>query len=133
MAGKRWRFKVSWPTMQIKIRKSDTVFSIYIRTKAGWTCERCFTTYEPGSSSLHCSHFHGRGRESTRFDPENCNCLCFGCHRYFHSYPLEYVDWKRKKMGENEFKILEMRSNQYKKRDDKMDLIRAKALLDSLE
>lgn len=114
-----------------KADKADQLFSLYIRTKARWNCERCFKHYEPPTSSLHCSHFMGRGKENTRFDTENANALCFHCHQYFTSHPAEHYLWQVEKKGQKTVDALVLRSNLYKKKDRKMEvLIWAQALKD---
>jgi len=55
---------------KIKIRKADSLFSNYIRRRADWKCEACGKDYLTNKQGLHCSHYWGRGRENTRFDPE---------------------------------------------------------------
>lgn len=106
---------------KVKLRPSDIAFSQYIRTRDYWTCQRCGKYYEPPTKALHCSHFKGRGKESTRFDPENCDALCYGCHQYFTSYPDEHYAWQVERKGQEAIDALILRSNQYKKRDDKAE------------
>lgn len=118
---------------KVKIRKSDKLFSQFIRTRDGWTCQRCYTKYEPPTSALHCSHFQGRGKESTRFDPENADALCYGCHQYFTSHPAEHYQWQVNKKGQDVIDKLVLRSNQYKKRDDKMEVITWEQALKELQ
>lgn len=119
-------------TMKIKLDAADKVFSQYIRTRDNWQCQRCKKTYIPPTTALHCSHFQGRGKEATRFDPDNCCALCMGCHQYFTAYPAEHYLWQVKRLGQNKVNALIVRSNTYKKKDRKMELIRAKELLKSL-
>jgi uncharacterized CHY-type Zn-finger protein len=71
--------------------------------------------------ALHCSHFMGRGKEATRFDPENADALCYGCHQYFTSHPAEHYQWQIKRKGEATVNALVVRSNQYKKKDRKLE------------
>ena len=109
--------------MRIKVDKADQLFSRYIRTRDNWTCQRCFKKYEEGSQGLHNSHFWGRGHENTRFEPDNCDALCFGCHRYFTSNPGEYKDWKKGRLGAKRYDTLMIQANTYKKKDRKMEAI----------
>jgi tRNA U54 and U55 pseudouridine synthase Pus10 len=47
----------------------------------------------------------------TRYDFENCDALCYGCHQYFETHKAtEYREWKIKKMGEEAFNRLLVRS-----------------------
>lgn len=117
---------------KIKIRPSDKAFSDYIRTRDNWTCQRCGTQYQPPTSALHCSHFMGRGKENTRFDPENADALCYGCHMYFTAHPAEHYMWQVKKKGQQTVDLIQYRSNQYKKRQDKLEVLIWKQALKDL-
>ena len=114
----------------VKLRKSDTIYSKYLRKKRGYRCERCRRPYEEGRG-LECSHFYGRAKESVRFDEQNTDCLCAGCHQYFTANPGEYTDWKREKLGEKAYKALTLRANLPGKRDDKLaEMVFSKLLLE---
>lgn len=115
--------------MKIKLDKADQAFSEYIRTRDNWQCQRCLKKYTPPTSALHCSHFQGRGKEATRFEPLNCDALCMGCHQYFTQYPAEHYMWQVKRKGKNTVNKLILQSNTYYKKDRKMELIKAKELL----
>ena len=103
--------------MQIKIRKADTLYSLWLRKERKYTCERCLKIYREGKG-LQVSHFYGRRCESVRFDPENTDCLCFSCHQYFEEMPNDYREWKRVRIGEKAYKLLDFRAHQIGKRDD---------------
>lgn len=100
-----------------KIDPADRAFSLYIRTRDNWTCQRCGKQYTPPTSALHCSHFMGRGKEATRFEPRNADALCYGCHQYFTSHPAEHYDWQVWKKGEKTVKALQVQAHSYKKKD----------------
>lgn len=125
---------------KIKIRRSDELFSIYIRTRDNWTCQRCGAYHEPwitakgdlGNPALHCSHFKGRGKEATRFEPLNADALCYGCHQYFTSYPDEHLAWQIKRKGKKVVDQIILASNSYKKRDDKWEILYWKQELETL-
>ena len=117
----------------VKIDKADKLWSLYVRTRDNWTCQRCFTRYEPPTSALHCSHFWGRGRESTRFDSQNCMAACYGCHRYLTAHPEEHRNFQLKRLGQREFDALMIRANTYHKKDRAMEVIRIKAMLVDLD
>lgn len=104
---------------KIKIDPADKAFSLYIRTRDNWTCQRCGKQYEPPTSALHCSHFQGRGKEGTRFEPDNCDALCYGCHRYFTSHPGEHYQWQVMRKGQARVDSLVLQSNTYKKKNRK--------------
>ena len=119
----------------MKIDQADKVFSQYIRTRADWRCEYCGTDYTDNTVGLHNSHYWSRGKESTRFDPDNCMALC-----YYHHLKLGHGDerdeYKRimiEKLGEKRFKQLDYRAHQTKRKDRAMSLLEAKELLKSLE
>lgn len=98
----------------IKILAADTWFSKCVREAAGWTCERCGGQYEEGTSGLHCAHFHSRGKWGTRFDPDNCNSLCYGCHSYIDRNPHEKIEWFESRLGDGLSQILRDKANDTK-------------------
>jgi len=110
----------------IRLRKTDTLFSKYIRR--GGKCEICGRA----DIKLEAAHYFGRGKENTRFDERNTHCLCWNCHKRSHEDKSYYRDWLIDKLGQKEFDLLEFDSNQRKKRDDVMDLIVVKALLETI-
>lgn len=119
--------------MRIKIDLADKYFSKYIRTRDNWTCQRCKTEYPENSQGLHCSHYWNRWREGTRYEPDNCDALCFGCHKLWGSDERdEYTKFKTKQLGENRMKTLELQARSYCKKDRKLSLIIAKKLLEDL-
>lgn len=120
--------------MRIKLDLADVVFSGYIRRRDK-RCVRCLQpgTGEKGIVGLQCSHYFGRGRESVRFDPENCDALCYGCHQFWGSTNREdYRAFKIKQLGKRAFDLLCWRAEQYKKKDRKLALLLARALLKTL-
>ena len=118
----------------ITIDKADKVFSQYVRLRDG-KCQRCHSLVQVNlntglPSSHHASHFFGRGKESTRFDPENVDCLCYPCHRLWGGDEREeYLRFKIKQLGRKKFDLLHARSTFTVKKDRKMSLIQAKLLL----
>jgi len=106
--------------VKIRITALDKKFSLFIRERAHWSCERCFKVYHPPTKALQCSHFHGRRKKSVRFDPDNCMALCMACHQYFGENPLEHVAWMKNKLGARKFDALTLRANMPDKPDDKM-------------
>lgn len=93
--------------MRIKIDKLDTLLSEFIRKRAKGVCERC-GSYK-GWKGLQCSHFFGRVKKSVRWDEDNVSALCFGCHQYFTSHPLEHTEWFQKRLG-GKFDLLNCRA-----------------------
>lgn len=120
--------------MKIKLDKADQEFSRYIRLR-DQRCMRCGRIGEGKDNivGLQASHYFGRSRESTRFDPENVDTLCFGCHQYWGSTDREgYRNFKVWQLGEKGFDLLTLRANTYQKKDRKMSLIVARELLKTL-
>lgn len=102
---------------KVKIDKADELFSLWIRYRDNWKCRRCGTQYTPPTSALHCSHFKGRGKEATRFEPANADALCYGCHRYFTAQPDEHVAWQKRVKGTRTVNRVIRQSSTYKKKD----------------
>lgn len=119
--------------MRIKLDKADIAFSQYIRERDNWTCQRCKRKFPPKTQGLHCSHYFGRGNECTRFDPENCDALCMGCHSAWDSNKEDYRDFKVKQLGEERFKALRVRASSICKKDRTLAYIKIKAELERLK
>ena len=118
---------------KVKLDKADTTFSKFIRGRDK-RCVRC-----KSDKNLQCSHFWGRGKERTRYDEENCDCLCAGCHRRWETEKEmrngsmgEYAWFKFEQLGKERYDALKVRAHTYQKKDRKMSLIKSKALLNSL-
>jgi hypothetical protein len=105
------------------VKKADAAFSKWIRERDG-KCVRCGKT-----EHLQCSHFWPRAASRTRFDPENCDTLCYGCHygdRYHgweYSKQGEYRDFKIKQLGEEAYKKLEERYNTFMPQREAIDIV----------
>jgi len=109
----------------MRIDPADKAFSLYIRERDNWTCQRCKHWFDQNLSyerqALDNSHFFGRGKENTRFDPENCDALCYGCHRIWEKEDREdYRRFKVRQLGEAGFAALELRSKILVKKDRAM-------------
>ena len=79
-------------------KKADALFAAYIRERDGNRCQVCHSTEYP-----QCSHFIGRGTFATRFNKDNCDCLCAKCHFDFEHKKHEggaYGVWKKAQLGE---------------------------------
>lgn len=121
----------------MKIDKADQAFSWYIRSRDR-KCMRCSSPVLFNDKGLpvshHNSHYFGRGRENTRYDPSNCICLCHGCHQHWGSADKEgYRNFMIKWLGEKGFEMLSIRAETYAKKDRKMAYIVAKELLKTLK
>ena len=97
--------------MKIRITELDRLFSLYIRTRDGWQCQRCFKQFTPPTNGLHCSHIFSRARKATRFALENCISWCYGCHSYMDRTPEAKYAWYIKKFGQTRFDRLRLRAN----------------------
>jgi hypothetical protein len=108
---------------KLKIFPSDSIWSKYIRTRDNWTCQRCDKKYAPPTSALHCSHFWSRGAWSVRFDEDNCQALCYGCHSYLGGNPQEHREFILNKLGQERFDALQKRRNTALKSGQKKHLL----------
>lgn len=64
------------------------------------------------------SHYFGRGAQNTRFEPQNCDTLCYPCHVLWGSQNKEeYKVFKIHQLGETGFARLLLASNTYRKKD----------------
>lgn len=122
--------------MRIKIDKADVTFSHYIRLRDKM-CKRCFSPVRLNDKGLPvshtASHYFGRGKENTRFDPENVDTLCLPCHVKWGSEDREdYRNFKIKQLGEQGFKNLCIRAEMYKKKDRQGSYLYSKKLFDEL-
>jgi 5-methylcytosine-specific restriction endonuclease McrA len=107
--------------MKIKRDPLDTLFSRYIRMKAGWKCERCGST--PDKRGLHCHHaIHHRRKLSTRWDEDNCISVCLGCHQYFEENDEYEQDFMIKRLGQERYDLVKARGRYTGKTD--RDLIK---------
>ena len=88
--------------LAIRIDPLDQLFSLYIRTRDNFTCQRCGVK----SKNVQCAHFIGRRNKNCRWREENCTTLCMGCHQYFHANPNLFVEWTKKRLGERTFELL---------------------------
>ena len=106
--------------MKVRRNKLDVVFSMLIRTRDSWTCQRCGKYHPEGSrQSLHASHFHSRRKQSTRYDKANCAAHCFSCHQYLGENPIEFQRWILAYLGPREYELLNGRASQTLKRSKK--------------
>jgi 5-methylcytosine-specific restriction endonuclease McrA len=104
----------------MKRDKYDATFSEYIRLRDGFKCQRCGRQYDQydrrGAMGLHCSHYMGRTNQATRYDEENAEALCHGCHRFFEDRKQTYYrDFKIRQLGRSRLLALERRSRAVKK------------------
>ncbi len=110
--------------MKIAIDKADALFSQWIRLRDK-KCTRCGSSVKFNDKGMpvshQASHFQGRRKEGTRFEPNNVDTLCTGCHSYFTANPAEHYLWQVKKKGQNAVDILILQSNTYAKKNRELE------------
>lgn len=120
---------------RIKIDQADRLMSQYVRLRDKY-CQRCGSPVKFNDKGMpishQASHFWGRGKESTRFDPQNLTTLCGGCHFYLTAHPAEHRDWMLQRLGKKAYDLLQVRANTYQKKDRKMSLLYVKQLMKEL-
>jgi len=104
---------------KVKRDTADKYFSLFIRKRDGWKCQKCGKQFPKNAQNLHCSHFIGRRKEATRFNELNCDALCFSCHQFFETHQTEHEAWQRERKGDKVIDQLIIASNQYCKKDRK--------------
>lgn len=108
----------------MKLDPADQWFSKYIRLRDR-KCRRCHSPVEFNSKgdpiSHQASHFQGRAKEATRYDPENVDTMCGGCHLYLTANPYEHVQLQIALKGKTAVESIIVRSNGYKKKDRKFE------------
>jgi len=121
-----------------KTRKTDEMFSNYIRTRDEWECLACAKSkdYSNNRQGLHCSHYWSRSRENTRFDTQNCISLCTYHHLYGWGHGdgrNEYTAFMIKRLGQEGFDKLDVRAHLTKKQDDKLEKIAINELMKEVQ
>lgn len=110
----------------MKLDRADQAFSKYVRLSQG-ECQRCHSPVKLNANgdpvSHQASHFQGRRKEATRYDLDNVDCMCGGCHRHLTAMPYEHVQWQIATKGEQKVNEIILRSNQFKKKDRKMEVL----------
>lgn len=87
------------------VKKADTVFSNFIRTRDNFTCVLCGSKNIPQNG-----HLIKRGKRATRFDEKNCNCQCASCNIRHNYYPEPYTSWFINRYGAKEYQDLVRRA-----------------------
>jgi len=123
--------------VKIKLRVTDRLFTQIVRIIYNFTCQKCGRVYlEDGDlHNLGVSHYYGRSRESTRFDPENITLLCnLPCHqRWGGEERADYTQYMISRLGQAGFDLLTVRANTYQKRDDVLMTMYLKQEIKKLE
>lgn len=77
-------------------QKLDKLFSLKVR-EVGVCQASDFRPMANHSEVLQCAHRKSRRYLVIRWDFRNADCLCAGCHRYFHDHPdihKKFVDYR---------------------------------------
>ena len=96
---------------KIMIVKLDKLFSTYMRAKNEYRCEYCDNG---GRTENHHGVVHRRYM-NTRYNEENCVCLCSGCHRLFSDFPRINNDFFIKRNGSDSLEEIEILARSGKK------------------
>lgn len=64
---------------------------------------------------MDCAHIFGRRNQATRYDLDNCLCLCFVCHRTVDEDYQEQEILARKILGDTRLEALIQKKNSIKK------------------
>ena len=110
--------------MKIKLRKADRMFTQVTRFRFDYTCQKCGKKYDEYDTrslrNLGVSHYYGRSRENTRFDPDNVTLACnLPCHRKWEGEERGgYTEYMIERLGQKGFEALTQRANTYRKRND---------------
>jgi len=85
----------------------DQVFAFYIKCRDDWRCVFCGVHFSfTDTKNLHCSHYHLRQHQGTRYNEENCDAFCRRCHERLEKQTKkgqEYYNWKIMKLGGSKF------------------------------
>jgi len=111
----------------IKRTKADADFSLMIRERARWRCQRCGAVHVQGDRGLDCAHMYARrcavctakrprgvpAKEHvcTRLDPDNAIALCVGCHFEMDTHPDLKRDLWRSIIGDERFEALSAKAH----------------------
>lgn len=91
----------------MKIIRKTTLDQIAARIcKHNGKCLKC-----KSQDSLEWCHIVSRRYTRTRWDLDNCMCLCHGCHFYFTNNPLRFEEFVISKIGEKKLGELKRRAN----------------------
>lgn len=121
--------------IRLRVTPADKWFSLYIRYRDDFTCQRCFAQYELSENMLDCSHFYSRAKKSVRFDPDNAVTLCKRCHMYFDGHTMfrqtshkkEHENFMLTRLGERRFNSLFARAHMPSRIDEKLVAMRFEA------
>lgn len=127
----------SYYRSKMKIRRSDAIFSEYIRRRdVGCVYKFKCSNLIQDWKSLQASHWQGRRHEGTRFDPDNVDASCAKCHAWITDTAegAKALDaFKLNQLGQQRYNMVLLRANSYSKKDEFLARLYAKELLNSLD
>lgn len=101
----------------MKRTAADRRWSLSVRKRDNFTCQRCGKQHAENSLGLHAAHVFSRGIKRTRCDIDNGISLCYGDHRWFDSRSKEVREaFARAFMGDERYEALRERANTPAKR-----------------
>ena len=96
--------QITVPKLKAKL---DIIFSLRVRERDGFKCQKCGKVQKHN----HCAHICSRNNLSVRYELDNAVCLCYYCHLMrAHREPVEFVLWVKNKIGEILFEKLRNQS-----------------------
>lgn len=105
--------------------KADQAFSRYIRDRDHVCIFRLSSAARDKrykdctNKATQASHYWGRANSATRYDPDNVDGICGGCHMRHEGNKHDlYRDIKLYQLGEGGYKELEQRARSIKKRSE---------------
>jgi len=99
----------------VKLSPQDKLWALAVKDRDNYQCQRCLSM--PDSKGLHAHHIFTRSRRSTRHMLSNGVSLCFGCHRWAHSNPLDFHELMRSEvfLGPEQYDELQQLSRTLKR------------------
>ena len=103
----------------------DNLFSYLIRKQAEFTCEYCGKS----TGQMHCHHgVVGRRYINTRYEMDNCACVCVGCHNFLGDFKGQNTAFFTKRIGSDRYEQLEIMARSGRKVDLEEIKVRIKEL-----
>ena len=99
----------------MKRTAADAKWSLAIRERDGYQCQRCLKFYPKKHRGLHAAHIFTRAIKRTRTNMENGVTLCYGCHAWAHRNPLDFHEFVKGWMSEAVYEELAKRARRIKK------------------
>ena len=95
------------------VKKADKEFSLYIRKRDNYRCVLCGSTKQ-----VQCGHIFSRVAYSTRWDEDNAYAQCAACNIRHEQNSYPFLEWCRKKKGQEAMDELFHKWNQTSKLKD---------------